>query len=490
LGNDAGLALLAPADQVDLTGQFGQRVQNQEFTTKPADQVVEKIPVKASYLDAEGNTVNENYTLYPNLDAQGNTLLPDTLFSWKNGILTAGLLPPEGAWQQGLFVSPVEKLFMQFVPTGSWQKLSSSDNNSSQSSAQAGGVLRGAYQALPNFAVGGGFIGSQAWSQTSLGDQSTQVYGGEAGLAYRWPEIFTQEDHLDLGLALKGSVLTASPLDQFTERSRPATAALHGVYWYKSVMDVSLQLGFNYEDRFLSGSGPELLTYSLRNPDYIVNFRVRLPMVREDDLRFGVTFNNTGVGNIYPTGTLSQLDLATLKMQPDILTASSGIGIGAGVVPDEGSIIALQYSLGSSKSRDQGSRAILANTGYSAFTFSSQLRIMPGLFLRAAFVDKNLRSESLHYRAAELTTYKTDGTINIAYRTDAYLVSKITYTRSFRLGVGIENGPWQLSLSAEIDNITYSPDGWNIPEKPADLTQVNRDNDSQIKGMASLLWTF
>jgi len=74
----------------------------------------------------------------------------------------------------------------------------------------------------------------------------------------------------------------------------PWKVQVQGLYNYHSVMDVGLVIGYQEQKHYQSlawDGSPATASYldsTLSNLDYALSFRVRLPMVREDDLRFGV----------------------------------------------------------------------------------------------------------------------------------------------------------------------------------------------------------
>ncbi|MBN1594899.1 hypothetical protein JW933_03135 [candidate division FCPU426 bacterium] len=522
LGNPAGIAFLTPANRLDLSLQGSQRVEINEFTTRPEDQAVRLVPKPSSTrtvilysYDADGNTTTIEtkyeylYYYFSNLDADGNTLLPNTVYSWKRATL-GGALASGPSLYQGVMLWPDDTIGLQFVPLGSWQALSSADEKDRLDYWQAGGMFRGAYRLSPAFALGAGFKGVQSAGLEAIREDRTSSNILESGLACRLSEVFTSEDHLDFGLTLQGGLETREtaaedpaaidpPLaDWLKEKRRPFFATWNGLYAYKTLMDISLQLKYEYKDAFLEWAEEDRLSLALRNLDYELQFRVRLPMAREDDLRFGVSFHNHGIDHPYPVGTLEVLDADTLALQKPIRTSSSGIGIGLALVPGEGSLISLEYQLGSCKTRQETVEQTLADSGFSSFSLGAQYQVLQGLYVRASYMDQRLSYESIRYKLLEQTTTTrtlvndslTDTVVEYDYFQDPYLLTESVSTRSFRFGVGIEEPSWKLNLTVAITNLAYTPSGWNIPEKPLVLDNVNKNADQRLEGMLGLTWMY
>lgn len=505
LGNPAGAAFRPAQSRLDLTLQAGQKLASEEFTTSPVD-IIESTPNITSYvfgntIDAFGTTVTvaQSKLFFPNLDQHGNTLPAGTLFSHKRATFTAGFFPAENAWYQGIFTKPSEDLSLQFIPSVSYQSQQTTDQSGLDDAWQSGGSVRAAYQLLPNAALGAGFTGLALGARTDLQQETGLQTGVEAGAALRLAELFDAEDLFDVGVLLRGSRQTdeiaAASAAAFTQTSRPWLAEAQGVYSYKSLMDVALQLGYAAQEDYSGWSGQELLSSALRNLEYNLHFRVRLPMVRDDDLRFGVTFNNQGHGHPYPTGTLETLDPNTLALGPRLLTSSSSIGIGMALVPAEGSIVALEYRLSSSLSQFEQAEEALCDSGFTGFTLSGQYELLKGLSLRAHWSDQRLNFQSRPQELLKTVTTTTGGLTPGVTTTGTWipastLLTQITYTRSFGFGVGIEDGPIRVNVAATYDLVTHSPEGWTFEDKPADLKTVNRDLTQNLTGLLSLTWLF
>jgi len=509
LGNPAGAAFLPEQNRLDLLLKAGQLVEVSEFTTFPESEAIQ--------YDSSNNTI------YANVDPAGNTLLPDTVYSRKTGTLFAGLndLSTTGFGGYLTWLSP--KIIFQVVPQTNLELISSTDKNSDTSCLNGGGKLRAAWQLLPDIAVGSGIsiyttqksswdsnalaaylnsISTEGSVFTSATDSRSLSLALEAGLAWKLAEIFDPDDMMEVGLYLQGAKISSanelhldtgvtnnSLFGNYTTLAYPWEVRLQGVYSYKSVMDIALVTGYQARETYLAwntnvvnNSGqtsPDYLYSDLRNLLYELSFRVRLPMVRNDDLRFGVVFNNQGTEHPYATGQLELFDLNTLSLLPEIKTASSSIGIGTAIVPDEGSIIALEYRLGSSKSRDSSETAswddYLANSGFMRFAFGAQYRVIKGLFLRFGFTDQRVTYES-----------KEEATNS----GEQELVTEITNTSSIRAGVGVSDGPFRINLTAIIERITHSPEGWTFPDKPKAIKEVDKDNNHRLTGLLSFTWLF
>lgn len=505
LGNPAGAAFRPSPNRLDLTLQGGQRLASEEYTASPVD-IVETILSSDTFCldnpaDPTGTTVTVQKirTSYPNLDPNGNTLPAGMVFNRKRSTYTAGFLPVENLLYQGVFVKPAELFTLQLIPLATFRSLQTTDQ-SRQDDWQTGGGARASYQFLPNAAFGAGFTGTALGVNTPQQTAESQATGMEAGAAFRLAEVFDADDQLDVGAVFRGSLqtdrITGAAFPPYSQRSRPWLSEAHGVYSYKSLMDVSLQLGYLVKEDYREWPGQELLSSALRNLEYNLQFRVRLPMASEDDLRFGIAFNNRGVEHAYPTGTLETLDPDTLALKPRIFTNSSSIGIGAAVVPAEGSIISLEYHLSSSLSKYDQAEESLCDSGFTGFTLGVQYELLEGLTLRTHWADRRLTFQS---RPLELvrtdTITTTSGSTTIestvpAWEPSSNLLTQITYTRSFGFGVGIEDGPLSVNVAAVYDLITHSPEGWTFEDKPRDLKIVNQDLMQNLTGLVSVTWLF
>ena len=513
-GNPAGLAFLAEQNRLDLSLQARRIVDLEEFTPGEGGIQIKSHSISTYTNDDLSNSigaysqtieVSKTYVAYPNVSPDGTTLTPQRVYSWKKSLAAASLATYGKNLYQGVRISPVENISLQLMPLADWQTTFSTDFSERSLSWQTGGWLRGAYRLMPNLAIGAGILGTKIRStELTFEEQSTRA-SAEAGFAYRLQEMFDDADVLDLGITLqggKGQTAFESPLQAYTLESRPLQAGLHGIYTYKSVMDIGLNVDYLYEDTFRLWDSRELLDAALRTLDYELQFRVRLPMVRKDDLRFGVSFNNHGVEHPYPTGTLQLLNTAKSSLEPLIRTASSGISIGAALVPTEGSIIGLQYNLGSSLSRQDGDNEFLADSGYTHFTFAAQYQIIKGLTVRASYVDQRVVYESNLYRKVETITketinYDEEGIADVVSYSipaisveSAELLSEAAYTRTGNFGISIEDGPWKVSLTTTYGLTTYTPSGWSIEGKPLDVEKVNKDKEEELSGMLSLTWIF
>lgn len=508
LGNPAGAAFRPKKNRLDLTVQGGQRVETEEFFTLPEPVVWGETgsyytpPDENSPVDPNGTTTTTFYLFY-NLDSEGNTLPTNALISRKRKQMSASLLSPADTLYQGWFTWLTDDLALQVIPFGQLRLVNTTDFSGLRELWQAGGALRGAYLLWPGAAVGAGVSGQTYFSRTDFEESEWDQFEIEAGLASRWQEVFNSDDHLDLGITARGGQKTEdlTLLDvnnvnyawsgTVAKKLRPALAEVQGIYYYRSVMEIGLRFGYIYEDAILSWAGGEQLATALRNVDYDLQFRVRLPMIREDDLRFGVSFNNEGILHPYPTGILDTSDHVTLAPQQQILTSSSGIGIGTAFVPGEGSIIALEYRLGTSKSQQTGADENLADSGYTTFSVGAQFLVAEGLTLRGGYTDERLTYESLAERHVASSTQE-NGELITKTDPETFLLTESTNRRSYNLGIGIADGPISINLTATYAWITNSPTGWDFTDKdkPVGLRYVNKDENEEISGLLSFTWKY
>ncbi|MEW6517257.1 MAG: hypothetical protein AB1439_10185 [candidate division FCPU426 bacterium] len=502
LGNPAGAAFLPHHDRLDASLLLSQKTEMSEFTTKPADQAV--------IVDVYGNT------LYPNLDPYGNTLPADTVFSHKDSTWSIHLNQWQTSGYGGALAWLSPEIVLQLDPRAGAEIVSSTDETRERTDYQGGGRLRGAWLASPSFSLGAGVDLARgrisSWEGAAYASWLNALaptpgifssalnadrwsLAAEAGAASRWADLFTPEDLLTVGLTLKAGRQTDDQSLALTETAAdsgwfnrletaawPRSLMLHGLYAYRNVMDVALETAWQAEEQYLGwdtnlpglADRSSLLASDVQNLLYSLSFRVRLPMVREDDLRFGVQFDNRGHEHTYPTGRLELLDLATQELSPEITTGSSSIGIGVAVVPAEKSIIAMQYRLGSSKSRQAGE--LLANSGYNQFGFGAQYEVLRGLTLRFGYTDERVTYESRTPRGPNTST--------LALRTWT------TNTDSLRFGVGVSDGPMSLNLAVQLTRVAHSPMGWDFPDKPVDLKEVDQDSEQDLSGQLGLTWLF
>lgn len=314
----------------------------------------------------------------------------------------------------------------------------------------------------------------------------------EAGAAYRWKGFVDEADQLDLGLRLQaGSSQVQSTHHLFSDpmsenelpflgtahsRYQPLDIQAQGVYNYKSQLTASLIAGYEGFSRYRSweagalGAQDEFLSARLKNLTYELGLRLRLPMIREDDLRFGVVFNNRGWGHPYPTGEMQTADPATLALGNIITTVSSGIGIGCAFIPAEGSLVSLEYRLGSSKTRQSGS--ILEDSGINQFSLGAQYQVLSWLYARAGFITRHLA-----FQAADEVDLSN-------------IQSRVIETNSLRFGVGIEQAPFRLDATLILQRVLHSPVGWDLEEKPLAEVAVPRDDESGLSGVIGFTWMF
>jgi hypothetical protein len=492
LGNPAGAAFLPHQNRLDASLRAGQTTEVSEFTTRPER-------------DFFGNT------LPTNADPFGNTLPPNTVFSYKEGRWSLQLNQWDTAGYGGFLTWLTPDVVLQLDPQGGEKTISSTDNASGSKNYGAGGRVRGACLLGPDLSVGVGVTGwrgrTSSWAGgafaewlngfsptsnvfSSAMDSDYRSLGAEVGAAARWAAVFAPDDLLTTGLTVTGGqqvdehslslneLATGSGwFGRLVSTAWPFSFALHGVYNYRGVMDVGLETGYRTEEQSLSwdtnlpglADRSGVLSGDVHNLLYGLSFRVRLPMIREDDLRFGVQFDNRGVGHPYPTGELQLINLANQRLAPVITTGSSAIGIGVSVVPAEDSIIALQYRLGSSKTRQAG--ILLANSGFNQFGLGGQYTIQEGLALRFGYTNERIAYEE---RLAPTMLLQT----------------LITTTATLRAGIGISDGPLSFNLAVMLTRVTHSPMGWDFPGKPSTVKEVNQDLEDGVAAHVGVTWLY
>jgi len=485
LGNPAGAAFLPQQSRSDQLVSLNQRERLAEFTT-----------------GAAGTSAVIN--------PYGNTLEPYALYTRQSSTLDAALNDWGQTGYGGFLVWLNDGLVTQFIPRADGSRLRSTDNPYDSARFFGGGTVRAAWLPADNWSVGAGIdLGngrSSEWVQpdwtasldgntsnprSEFSREETRL-GGEAGAAWRLENVFDSKDRLDLGLRLAasrpswtertnlhgetdGPILSSFQTDAY---SIPAEVQLQGIYTYQSKMDVALVTGWQTERLYRAVTGgdvadqPEYLAHILEHFNYELSLRLRLPMVREDDLRFGIVFNNRGSGNPYPDGRWLSYAPDGSYAQAPIETASSAIGIGTAIVPQEGSIFTLEYFLGSSKSRQES--AIVANTGFNRFNVGAQYALLEGLFLRLGYSN-------------ERVAYQTE---NETTTTQAVTVTRSTETNALRFGVGVGDGPWRVDLTLIAERVTHSPDGWTMLDKPIAVTTDVKDTDQRLSGLLGFTWVY
>ncbi len=479
LGNPAGAAFLDQTRRVDLAASLNWRLRQADFLTLPGDAL----------------TI---------VDPLGNTLHPLTLYSRKSGTLSSSLDDWGRTGYGGLLWSLADHWMIQVLPQGSGFNLDSSDEGSRTWGADGGGRIRTAWEILPGVAVGAG-LGADAGRERLVKDRDwtpvleelpldfNAVYDTEfvqteleLGGAWRLQSVFDPEDQMDLGLLCTGErtglqVLNRSWIDLDGSDFRRTTALpwqaqLQGLYTYHSVMDIALVLGYN-NAHWYRGEAPGHLFRALDNLDYEFSFRVRLPMARSDDLRFGVVFNNRGYDHPFPTGRMLSYLPDGLYAQPRVDTLSSSIGIGSAFVPQEGSIVAFEYRLGSSKSRQEGhpelTNDVIADSGFTRFGLGIQYGLLEGLFLRLGYFNDRISYE---------THYAHPGA-----GTPARIVNNLENS-SWRVGLGLSDGPFSLDLTFITGSVQPSPAGWTMLDTPAEVLSITQDKDTRLQALLGLTW--
>lgn len=519
-----------------------------------------------THLDAYGNS------LYA--DAFGNPLDPYTLYARRSGTLRADLNDWGRTGYGGYLAWLTPETVLQVIPKGEGMRVRSAEQAGETSSLMGGGTVRGAWQAAPDLSFGAGATAlsghAQGWGQpdgfadtvvgaianttTSRSEvflkylqadsdgrttnprayylQNDQRFGAELGAVWRQLAILAPEDQLDLGLLLNvqrrvctydevlhaGGFGLGSELSTLgrREEDQPLEARVQGVYTFRSVMDIALDAGVQSERLYRSLSADLAHSYGTslaearENLDYELSLRVRLPMAHEDDLRFGILFNNRGVGHPYPNGNWRQYLANGLYASDPMLTGSSSIGIATGIVPAEGSLVTLEYFLGSSKSRQ--SRDLVLSSGYNRFALGAQYQVVDGLTVRAGY--RNLRTayQSNETRIArdangqllwdpitnaldpDTKTPVIDPETGFPYP-EGYVWETVTLTRSIetsaiQFGVSLGDKPWRVDLALAAETTRYSPEGWTQLDKPLSLETVGLDKDLNYSATLGLSWLF
>ncbi len=441
-GNPAGLVNLAPTTRIDLSGSLDYAMNIEKFETS-------------------GNTTNP----YAHVTPEGQTL-PANAYFMQHGYYTQALFNQyDRYYLDGIILHPSEAWALQLRPLAGYTR-SALDEDLTPTRQLTGGmgiasaVKLGAYWSLGadvayqdgksdgwpkdeliNDLLGASFI-------NHLGD--LRDLGARIGLIHQVTAVFDDQDRLSLGVLANGEQQTLEG-DYYTLLSSDATAHIQHqtmpwsvdwqtLYQYKSVMDIGLQLGYEENKDYyqwtstLSENQEPFVRSTLQNVFYDLSFRVRLPMVREDDLRFGVAFSNRDIGAQYPSGKIV-FDAATpLGNSSPINTSASSISIETAVVPYTGSLIALKYFLGSSNSYQSGK--VIDDYGFANFTLGMQFKLWEWLMLRSAYINERQTNE-----------VKPDGAVTIFNRE----------TGSFRFGVGYTTKHMDIDLAASVFRTQYMP---------------------------------
>jgi hypothetical protein len=480
LGNPAGAVLLPRQNRVDTLLEFRQRERLAEFATGDPIQLGQ-------------------------IDVLGNTLLPSTEYTRRTATFSAMVNDWGATGYGGVLQWLNETTVVQIIPQGQSSRTFSPEFPRQE--GFGGGRVRVAFVPVPQWAIGAGVSGAgenvEGWNEpepepldlldpTGVGSHFTRQttrWQAELGGAWSNEAVFDPQDRLELGFSLTAGRpashtrwvsdawgFSGSGGEHVDLLALPWEAQLQGVYDYQSVMDVALVTGWQACSLYRSVTSDDQTLESqhlaavLSNFDYSLSFRVRLPMVRKDDLRFGVTFDNRGLDSTYPTGIYRTYRPDGLYAGLPVETLSSSIGIGTAIVPDEGSIIALEYHLGSSKSRT--TETILANSGFTRFGFGAQYSLLEGLFLRFGYAN-----ERVTYQTA---VPKVSNAVNLFN----------TETSSFRFGVGLEDGPFRLDLTTIVERVANSPDGWTMLDKPLAAYAVTQDQDHRWSTLCSFTWLY
>lgn len=491
LGNPAGAAFVAKKNRMDLS-----------FTLEPHQRIAEF----ATGADGSGT----------NVDPFGNSLTPSTIYTRQSLAWISGLNQDQPGGYGGALLSLNDEVTLQLIPEGSFTQRTSTDSGNTFREQSGGGTIRSSWLLDPHMALGAGISGSAAWESgwqepdwrpgitdwpsLFLNYQRTAgAFGAEFGAVCRTESLFDAQDFLDLGVLARGErqnertlfqptdLAGALPNSQFDGRTLPWQAEFEGVYSFQSVMEVALVAGYRNQQWFHSLAEDGLpgeadhLSMNLDNLDYELSFRVRLPMVHNDDLRFGVAFNNRGFDHPYPTGRLLLLGTDGLYTQPLIETVSSSIGIGVAFVPAERSLITMEYHLGSSKSRqDQPFGAlpdaeIIADSGFTRVAFGAQYALIENLVLRLGFSSLKI-------------SYQSHGTTVDRATEKASLITHATEVAGLSFGLGLDEGPFTFDLTVKGERTLNSPPGWTMLDKPVTTGDATQDKNQNLTTMLGVTW--
>ena len=503
-GNPAGLALLPDPNRLDVTVYAFQRERRAEFSPGLA---YDPNPARPEF-EKDRST----------LDPHGNTLVPESIVTRQRRSLSFGLTGSDIGGYGVIIARLAEGWTLQSDRHSRVEEAWSTQYTGRDWDASGGGRLRAAVKAFPGLAFGAGFGFSDrhakyhtspdlsAETATSMYPYDTllalrsQGLTAETGAALRLPSVFEEDDYLDLGVTLNAAreetradawiPSTAFGVEPSARhdlvRDEPWRARFQGVYQYEGRMDVGLTLDY-LEDRVFrslattSEETPEYLASRRRDWDYEIGIRLRIPMVREEDLRFGVTFSNQAEGHFYPTGRTQDYAPDGRPDGPPMDTLASSIGIGTAFVPGPGSLIALEYRLGSTKSRE-GSVQV-AKSGFSRFGFGAQYALFKRFFLRLGFSNRLVDHE-----------------INQEIGGEIVLLRRSEEIQDYTLGLGLEEGPWRIDAAATFERVLHSPLGWTMRDKPdaidaygegaEDWDAVNQDKTERIVGRVTLSLRF
>jgi len=451
---------------------------------------------KKDYLDF----ISGEKTQLPTYASSENTLVPYTQYTFtkKSTFFSLHSLNEYNHYH-GLLTRLTPKLVLQIIPQVYSQESLANPDYSNSSDLGSNGKIRLGWQIFDNWALGLGYaFHSQKKESKELKEfnkllpfsqdgylLNSTLNFGEAGILYKTNHIFNSEDNIDLGLLFnweQTSTTTNEKLNsqkKLSEDTRAFDLRLQGLYNYKKLLHIGLLTGYinqehyfsSFEDTFSKNN----LYSELRNLTYELNFRIKLPMVRKDDLRFGIIFSNYARKNIFETGELLLRDLETTPKEVfnTIKTASNAIGIGTAFIPKEGSIVALEYHLGSSKSLKKSD--IIADSGFAYFVFGVQYALSANLFLRLGFNNERIAYENI------LTDIDPNTNKN-------KIATKIIDTTDLRLGLGLEQKNFSIDLSLIGARTTYSPPGWTYDLEEA--YKIKKNITESITGLISFSYRF
>ncbi len=481
LGNPAGMAFLPKQNRVDLTLSVAPRNRLAEFST-----------------GAEGSAGQ--------FSPSGTTLTPSSVYTRQTQTWSYALEPRQEQSYGGVLLSLSDAIALQLIPQAHYAYRYSTDSGATYREQSGGVDVRSSWLMQPNWSLGAGVKSGSSWEEgwtepdwlpthdmntpTFINDyrKTQMMYGAELGTMARFDAVFDNKDYMDVGVLFSGAYktermlytpdwLNAPSQAEYQGRTLPWHTHLQALYSFQSLLELALEAGYENQQWFRSLAADqavgenEHLSQNLDNLDYALSFRVRLPMVRNDDLRFGVLFDNRGFEHPYATGRMAFLDDHGGHSQNSIETVSSSIGIGTAFVPAEGSIVAFEYRLGSSKSRQDGAvpntSNILAKSGFTRFAFGVQYSLFDNLALRLGFSNQRVVYES------ESPTLRNSNNKPV-------IITKSVETSGLRFGLGLEEGPITLDLTCIYERVAHSSSGWAFEDMPLTGASVSQDQDTRV----------
>ncbi len=439
-GNPAGLVDLPTGNRIDLSANADYAANIEKFETS-------------------GNTTNPYAHVTPN----GQTLPANAYFN-QHGYYTQSLFNQYNRYYlDGFIFHPSEQWALQLRPLAGYTRSALDEDQPPSRLLNSGLGVNGALKIGSQWSLGAGVTyqtgQSDGWPDQQFSDilktafinhlDDLQTLSAKIGLIHRISAVFDDQDRLSMGVLVDGQQQAAggdyyvlqslTPTAHIQYQTLPWSIGWQSLYQYKSVMDIGLQIGYEENKDYYQWTSSLLgdqntFGYSTRqNVFYDLTFRVRLPMVREDDLRFGVDFSNRDMGARYPSGKIifDRPELSA-KASP-INTSASSITIDGAVVPYTGSLVFLSYYLGSSNSYQSGQ--IIDDYGFTNFTLGVQFKLWEWLMLRSAYINERQTTE-VHLGGTTIFNRETG---------------------SFRFGVGYTSEDMEIDLAASVFRTQYMP---------------------------------